>query len=111
MDPSPLELLLLVGLTARTIRLAVVDDIAEPARVRTVQAAGALGDRPAAWTAALLGCPFCVGFWISCAVAGAWILAGHTLAYQAVAIAGTLSYVAGHLVASLDLTDEEYDRG
>lgn len=107
MDPSPLELLLLVGLTARAIRLAVVDDIAGPARVAAVRVAGVAGARASRWTAALLSCPFCIGFWISLIVAASWVAWGDTVGWRLAALAGTLSYVSGHAVARLDQPDEE----
>lgn len=114
MEPTPLELLLMIGLTARLIRLAVVDDIAEPVRIAVVRLAARLGDAPTRWVLALISCPFCIGFWISLAVALTWAHAGHTAGYGVAALAGTLSYLAGHAVATLDARasdDEENRRG
>ena len=107
MDLSLLDIVLLVGFASRLTRLAVVDSIAEGPRILAVRIAGRMGDRPARWILALLQCPYCIGFWLSAGVVGTWIAWGGTLAWQAVAAAFTLSYVAGHLVARLDLDSEE----
>lgn len=105
MDVTPLSLFLLFGLTARAIRLAVADDIADPARAATIRGAARLGRRWGDWAVSLVGCPFCIGFWISVASALAFLWWRDTLVWQVIALAGTLSYVAGHLVARLDLGD------
>lgn len=107
MDPSLLDVVLLVGLTARLTRLAVVDSIAEGPRILAVRIAGRMGDRPSRWTLALLTCPYCIGFWLSAVVVGTWLAWGGTLAWQAVAGTFTLAYVAGHLVARLDVDPED----
>lgn len=106
MDPTLLDAVLLVGATARLVRLAVVDTIADPIRAGTVALAGRV--RPAAglWAAEFWDCPFCVGWWISAAVVASWVAAGSTLMWQAVAAALSLSYVAGHAVARLDREDD-----
>lgn len=111
MDIGLLDVALLVGLTARLTRLAVVDDIADPARVAAVRVAGRAGPRPADWIVALLGCPFCIGFWISGAVVASWLMWGSTVVWQAAAGIFTLSYVTGHLVARADVNDEEQHDG
>jgi hypothetical protein len=111
-DVSWLDVVLLVGLAARLIRLTVVDTIAGPAR-DLVRRAGlrAAGDRGLVWADDLISCPFCIGWWISVGVVGSWLAAGGTLVWQAVAAAFTLSYVAGHLVAALDVDDSTEEDG
>ena len=106
MDLSLLDIVLLVGLAARLTRLAVVDTIAEGPRILAVRIAGRAGNRPARWIVALLQCPYCIGFWLSAGVVGSWFAWGHTVGWQAVAGVFTLSYVAGHLVARLDVDPE-----
>jgi len=107
MEISPLDLLLLLGFAARLIRLAVVDDIADPFRAWSVATVDRhLGGRAGEWMVALWGCPFCVGFWISVGVVASWALVGDTAGWRLTAVAFTLSYAAGHLVARLDAEDD-----
>lgn len=98
-----LELLLAIGLTARIVRLAVWDDagriLRRPAELLGQLVAGVRGRK---FFEEMFFCPFCIGWWVSLAVAGSWAVAGETLAWRAVALAGTASYIAGHLVATLD---------
>lgn len=100
MDASLYDVILLVGFAARLTRLAVVDDIAEPARVAVVRA---VPIRLVDWAQSLVSCPFCIGFWLSAAVVASWAAWGSTVGWQLTAGAFTLSYVAGHLVARLDV--------
>ena len=106
MDATLLDIALLVGFAARLTRLAVVDSIAEGPRILAVRVAGRMGDRPSRWTLALLQCPYCIGFWLSLGVVVSWLAWGSTVAWQAAAGVFTLSYVAGHLVARLDVDPE-----
>lgn len=100
-----LELVLVVGLTARLIRFTVVDD-AGTVVFRPALRLGRLvaGDRGIRFVEALFFCPFCIGFWIAIGVAAGYRLWGDTNLWQVAALAGTLSYVGGHLVATLDRT-------
>ena len=93
-----LEAVLLVGFAARLTRLVIVDEIAEPVVVRLAASSR--------WLESLLSCPFCIGFWLSAAVLGSWVLAGGTVAWQLVAGVFTLNYVHGHLNGWLDLEDD-----
>lgn len=104
MDPSLLDAILVLGFAARLTRLAVVDDIAEPARVAFVKA---VPTRIVAWVIALLTCPHCLGFWLSAAVVLSWLAWGSTVLWQAVAAAFTVSYLVGHVVARLDMGEDE----
>jgi len=104
MDPSLLDIALVLGLAARLTRLAVVDDIAEPARVALVKV---MPTRIVGWVYALLTCPFCIGFWLSVAVVLSWLAWGSTVLWQAVAAAFTVSYLVGHAVAHLDMGEDE----
>lgn len=103
MDPTLLDVALVLGFAARLTRLAIVDDITEPLRVALVRASPG---RSAGWTYALLDCPFCLGFWLSAAVVASWLTVGQTLVWQAVAAAFTVSYLVGHAIARLDLGDD-----
>ncbi len=106
MDPSPLELVLIVGLAARLTRLVVVDAIASRFRDWIRWIGEQIGDaRGLVWADDLVTCPFCVGFWISAAVVASWATVGHTGVWRLVAAAFTLSYAAGHLVGRLDVED------
>ena len=105
-DIGIVDAVLLVGLAARLTRLVVVDTIADPARGATLTAAHRVaGARGLRWTNELLGCPHCAGFWISVAVVASWLAWGDTIGWQAVALAFTLAYVAGHLTARFDGSD------
>lgn len=107
-----LDLILTIGLTARLTRLAVYDSAGEIIRKPIFWAASKLTkptSRRLDWADELLGCPFCVGFWMAVAAASSWAVAGHTIAWTAIALAGTASYVAGHLTATLD--DDRYRSG
>lgn len=104
MEPTLLDALLVLGFAARLTRLAVIDDIAEPARVALVRV---VPIRLLDWAQGLVSCPFCIGFWISAAVVASWIGWGDLLLWQAVAAAFTVSYAAGHAVARLDSGDAE----
>ena len=106
MDATLLDIALLIGFAARLTRLAVVDTIAEGPRILAVRIAGRAGNRPARWVVALLQCPYCIGFWLSLAVVVSWLVWGSTVVWQAAAAVFTLSYVAGHLVARLDVDPE-----
>ena len=110
MDPTLLDIALVVGMAARLTRLAVVDSIAEGARILALRIAGRIpriGARAVLWTQALVTCPYCIGFWLSAVVVASWLAWGDTLGWQAVAAVFTVSYVSGHLVARLDIDDEE----
>lgn len=99
-----LTLLLALGATVRLIRLVVIDDAGVVVRVPATWGARlALGrERGDQFAGALLGCPFCVGFWIALAVAATWGAWGASAWWQVPALALTASYVAGHLVSTLD---------
>lgn len=108
MELSILDAVLLVGLSARLTRLVVVDDAGEPLRLGVLRVCGALARERARgidFAARLMGCPFCVGFWLSLGVVVSWLLAGDTLAWQAIALVFTLNYVHAHLNAALDSGD------
>lgn len=100
-----LIVLLAVGLTARLVRLVTVDTIAEKPRAWVVVTAHRLAPRAGRWADTLLSCPYCLSVWVAAGVAASWAVWGHTVAWQAVALAGTASYVAGHAVAYLDVRD------
>lgn len=99
-----LTLLLAVGATARLVRLAVVDDAGVVLRAPVTWIARlALGrERGDQVASALLGCPFCVGFWLALTVAATWGAWGGSRWWQVPTLALTASYVAGHAVSTLD---------
>jgi hypothetical protein len=107
--PGVWDVVLLVGLSARVTRLVTVDTIMAPVRERAIYEAAR---RSASWdggfwVASLLGCPHCVGFWLSLLVLASWLVWGGTTVWVTVAGAFTLSYVAGHLVGRLDMGDDD----
>lgn len=108
MELSILDAVLLVGLAARLTRLVVVDDAGQPVRIAAVRMSAALArdrDRGVDFGERLVSCPFCVGFWLSVVGVVSWLLAGDTLAWQAVALVFALNYVHAHLNAALDSGD------
>ena len=106
MEPTALDVALLLGASVRLVRLAVVDTIADPVRAGIVAAAARVSPAAGRWTLALIDCPFCIGFWICAATVASYLAAGSTVLWQAVAATLTLSYLAGHAVARLDREDE-----
>ena len=98
-SPGVLDVILLVGFTARLTRLVTVDDILEPVRVGILYRVPA---RVTSATASLLSCPFCIGFWLSLAVLASWVAWGSTWGWMFVAGTFTLNYVHAHLNARLD---------
>lgn len=96
---------LVVFASARVIRLLVVDDAGRLFRTAIVAGFGVFGDRGAAVGEDMLQCPFCVGFWISLAAAASFLFWGDETWWQLGALALSVSYLAGHLAARLDLSD------
>ena len=103
-----LSTLLLLGLTLRLMRLVMVDEAGGMLRWPLVLLGSKLaGIRGIDFVERFLSCPFCVGFWISVATSWSWLAFGDTLVWYAVALPFTVSWVAGHLAARLDLDAEE----
>lgn len=96
---TAIDLLLIAGLTARLTRFVVYDDAGVVVRVPLLEGARVL--RSSAFAAALLACPFCIGWWLALLVAGSWH-AGNGMLWQAFAAAGTASYIVGHVASRLD---------
>jgi hypothetical protein len=106
-DISLLDLALIVGFTARLIRLAAVDTAGEPFRAAIRWAGRWIGGTEGYVRAQeLVTCPFCIGFWLSGAVVLSYVAAGGH-GWRTVAAIFTLSYVAGHLVRVLDFGDDD----
>lgn len=100
------ELVLAAGLVARLTRFVVYDDAGRLVRTPVRVGARAIGRRRGiGWADRLLACPFCAGYWVALLVAGSWALWGGTTAWRAFALAGTASYLAGHLAVTLDDRD------
>ena len=98
-----IELLLALGLTTRLVRFAVVDDAGRIVRKPAYAIGGAIaGARGRAFFEDMFDCPYCVGAWISLAVAGSWAAWASTTAWQIVALAGTMSWLAGYLSSRYD---------
>ena len=104
MEPSWLDLLLIVGASLRLTRLAVVDVISAGPR-DLVRAAGyrTAGSRGLVWADNLVSCPHCIGFWITLAVAVSWWQAGNTTVWLVGTVALSVSYLVGHIVAANDM--------
>lgn len=102
-----LDVVLALGATARLARLIITDEIGRWYVVgpilRWAQRTG--GAERAHWWDALLGCPFCIGYWIGCAVLGSlWLVGGPGEAWEPWrwgAATLTLNYVAAHLGSRL----------
>ena len=97
---------LVVFASARLTRLLVIDAAGEVFRVAIRAGFGVFGDRAAVAAEDLLECPFCIGFWISLGVAGSFVTYGDALWWNVIALALSVSYLAGHLVARLDARDD-----
>lgn len=109
MDASllALDVALILFAAARLTRLATVDTIGGPFRT-LLRATGKTlgGGRGLVYGDELATCPHCLGFWAAAAVVvsyAAW--AGP--AWRTVAGVLAASYVAGHLVAHLDVGDDD----
>lgn len=94
--------------TARLVRLLVVDDAGQVFR-RLIWAGGSVfGDRGRAIAEDMLECPFCIGFWISLSGVASYVWWGDRLWWQILMLALSVSYLAGHLVAKMDLRYGDY---
>jgi hypothetical protein len=91
-----LALLILTLATYRVTRLVVKDAITEPLRRRTTERLN-----PDSKLRELLECPWCVGFWLSCAAVGLFALAPVTVTWLALplAISAVVGVLASHEVA------------
>jgi hypothetical protein len=101
MTLGPMDLLLIVGLSARITRLAVFDDAGVIIRLPIHKLGSLFGRRGVDWADGLLECPFCFGFWASVFAASSWYLWAGTL-WQAAAAAATASYIVGQLAQRMD---------
>ena len=98
-----IELVLALGLTTRIVRFAVVDEAGWIVRRPAYALGGAIGgDRGRAFFEDLFDCPYCAGAWISLAVAASWAAWSSTTGWRIVALAGTMSWVAGYLSSRYD---------
>lgn len=98
-----ITLVLAVGLTARAIRFLSIDQAGIPLAAAVFSVARKVAPtRGESFAEQLFDCPFCIGLWVSIGVSISWALYGHTVVWQAVALAGTASWAAGHLVNRFD---------
>lgn len=91
--PSALELAVVVLAAYRLTRLAGWDEFPLALKLRERLTSG----RP--MIEHLVGCPFCIGFWISLAVYGAWLSAPRPTLYAMTpfAISGAVGLIAKNL--------------
>jgi hypothetical protein len=87
---------LVVGASARLTRLVTVDTIAGPFRAWFIGRYG-----PDSKPATLVGCPWCIGFWLTTAVAALAWCAGDSWWFVFPALVLTGSYLVG-LLARID---------
>lgn len=85
------ELVLIVGATARLTRLAQTDTILDPIRRPLQRRAERSGAK--AWE--LLWCPWCLSFWIGIAVVASWVTWGHGRWWLAATAVLTASHATG----------------
>lgn len=98
-----ITLLLATGLTARIVRFLTIDAAGVPVFGAILAVGKKVGrKRGEAFVEDLFDCPFCIGLWVSIGVAASWAVYGHTVVWQAVALAGAASWFAGHLVLRYD---------
>lgn len=96
------------GLAAyRIYRLIARDSITEPFHGRINAASNS--SRLAYWINELLNCPWCLGFWISTALAVVGYLLGHLDPVEAIIVALAASTVAG-LASRVDVALEAITR-
>jgi hypothetical protein len=87
---------------------ALIADGADPAALEEPLPPPPVGDRHLRWHRYLegLGCPFCIGFWITClSVLVFWLVGGPGDAadvWRWIAGALSLAYVAGHISSRMD---------
>ncbi len=98
---SVLVVVLTIGFAARLTRLLTTDQISYPIRRRVVVRLG-----PDNWFAYLITCPWCLGLWVSAAVAAGAYWWADTRWWLCVALAGTASYATG-LLAQYTTDDGE----
>lgn len=97
-----MALLLTVTATCRLIRLVAVDSITARLRVGVIDAVRRRSDRAGDAAATLIGCPFCLGWWISVGMVAGWWWVGHTVWWWAALTALGVSWMAGQLSALFD---------
>lgn len=97
------DLVLITGAVARLTRLVVVDDAGEMIRRPILWTMTRFGERGIDLAERLLACPFCSGLWIALGVAHAHAALAPSPVWTALLLALTASYLAGHLLDTLDL--------
>ena len=89
---------LVIGLAAfRIYRIAGVDSITEPFHGRLNASRGRVGQ----WFSELVSCPWCIGFWASCALTALGWWAGLFTWQEAIVIALAASTICG-ITGSID---------
>lgn len=103
-----LDVALITLATARLTRLVTVDTIGEPVRKAARWTGYAFaGTAGWDWADELVGCPHCAGFWLSLLVVGSYAAWEQHPWWTTVAGVFAVAYVAGHLVARLDVGDDD----
>lgn len=90
-----LTIALAIGLTVRLTRFVVLDDAGRLVRRPMIRVADRISPRVGAVITDLLDCPYCAGWWIAFGVAASAVAWSETVLWQAFAVAGTASWVAG----------------
>lgn len=90
-----LTVALAIGLTVRLTRFVVVDDAGRIVRRPLVRTADRISPRAGAIATDLLECPYCAGWWIAFGVAASAVAWSGAILWQAFAVAGTASWLAG----------------
>jgi len=101
---------LVVGATMRLTRLIVADELGgwvlrEPAERWAWREEG-VRHGPRHRLASMLGCPFCVGFWVGVGVLAGQALAGRSPAWRFAMAALCLNEIAGRITLVEDYAEE-----
>lgn len=92
-------LFLAAGTGARLTRLITTDKITKRLRIWLIVRAHGNAERP---IPLLFRCPWCMGFWVSCAVTACAVLGHGRLWFVAPALALTVAQITGMITASED---------
>jgi hypothetical protein len=108
------DLVLVVGASLRLVRLAIMDDLGRRALIPAEIWVRDRLPEHRQWVADGFTCPHCIGFWIGAGVvASFWLVVTGPewgmITWRLIAGALFLNYLVGHIVASLDMGNDEDD--